>query len=816
MRWKGSYLALAVVGGFVLSAGCLATSAKVFPSEPKAPAAAATERKVESAVAEDERGECDEGCAIIPGIDLASIVFVLDDPRLAEVKKAYEAGAHADAAASLKAALDATPPRDALEAARWAFMLGRLCAMAEDYDAAAEAFDRASIEDFPLAPYARLGAAQAHARKGRLNEAFARAQAIPNGLPISGTARLLVAEIHAARGEMEPAIAIWREHLETSHQPLNWPKVALDLADALLEGRPDPQRAEEAALLARKVIVEAPTTPIVTRAFDLHRKALARLPESPRFSPLKVSKLGEISVPLSPLEHVARASALSKAGRQSEALSVLDAVLSMPASKLGEEASCKANLLKAQLLARRRERGKANDAYELAIAKCARFPEAYADALFGGGKNAASLERCDEAMARFERLERELPSHSYADDARLRGALCALETGDTAKHEAMLRTIADDYPQGDMASDGLFRLALQFMVEGRWAEALELLDKAIAIFPREYRHWAAGRAQYFRGKALAKLGRRDEAETEWANVIRDYPLAFYMLKAYARIAERDPSLAKQLLDAALEREPRGPFELADLPLFRGPEFARIVELIRAGEIDAARREVSALNLTADGVPADALWAVALIYSRTGSAHLTHALPRSVLTDWLEHYPVGKWRAAWELAYPRPWPDVIEREATKSGIRSALAYAVMRDESAFDPEAVSPSKAYGLMQLIVPTAKSVGKKIGISADATSLKDPEVNIALGCRFLADLQQRFSTNPLLAIPSYNAGPGRPLQWISSRKVDDFDLWIEQIPYLETRRYTKRVITSYAAYLFLYERDGLSDVLNLPAVVN
>lgn len=815
MRWKGSYLALAVVGGFVLSAGCLATSAKVFPSEPQSPAAKAAAR-AESTGTEGERAACDEGCAIIPGIDLESIVFVLDDPRLAEAKRAYDAGAHADAARSLEAALSATPPEDPLDSARWAYLLGRLLAQAGDHDAAAKAFDAASDDAYPLSPYARLGAAQAHARKGRLQEAFVRAQAIPRGLPISGTARLLVAEIHAARGEMEPAIAIWREHLETSHQPLNWPKVALDLAEALLDARPDAQRAEEAALLARKVIIEAPTSPIVTRAFDLHRKALARLPESPRFSPLKVGKLGEISAPLSPLEHVARASALSKAGRQSEALSVLDAVLSMPASKLGEEASCKANLLKAQLLSRRRERGKANDAYGLAIAKCAPYPDAYADALYGGAKNSASLDRCQEAIERFERVERELPTHSYADDARLRGALCALEMGNRAKHEAMLRTIADDYPQGDMAADGLFRLALQYMVEQRWADALALLDKAVATFPREYRHWAAGRAHYFRGKALAKLGRRDEAETEWANVIRDYPLAFYMLKAYARIAERDPGIARQLLEAALGREPRGPFELADLELFRGPEFARIVELIRAGEIEAARREVSALNLTADGVSSDALWAVALIYSRTGSAHLTHALPRSLLTDWLEHYPVGKWRVAWELAYPQPWPDVIEREAAKNGIRRSLAYAVMRDESAFDPEAVSPAKAYGLMQLIVPTAKSVGKKIGIEADASSLRDPEVNIALGCRFLADLQQRFSSNPLLAIPSYNAGPGRPLQWISSRKVDDFDLWIEQIPYLETRRYTKRVITSYAAYLFLYERDGLSDVLNLPAVVN
>lgn len=816
MKWKGSYLAMVVVGGFALSAGCLATSAKVFPAQAEAPVAGAPSEAEAVAEEQQKHAACDEGCAIVPGIDLESIVFVLDDPRLAEVKQAYENEAYAEAAKSLEAALVSTPPEDESEVQRWAFQLGRLHALAGDHEAAAKAYDLVSPEDFALWPYARLGAAQAHARMGRSQEALARAQTISEDVPIYPTARLLVAEIHAARGEKESAIAIWREHLERDARPLGWSNVALDLAEALLEGMPSPQRAEEAALLARRVIIEAPTSSVAPRAYDLHRRALARLPESRRFSPLKMGKLGEVSAPLSPVEHVARASALMSAGRRSEALGVLDSLLSAPRSKLGEEASCKANLLKARILARQRERAKANDAYERAISLCEAFPNELADALFGGARVASQLNRCEQAMARYERIERELPSHSYADDARLRGALCALELGDRAKHEAMLRTIADDYPNGDMASDGLFRLALQHMIDEHWEDALELLDKAIAIWPREYRHWAAGRAQYFRGKALAKLGRRDEAETQWAHVIRDYPLAFYMLKSYARLSERDPAIARQLLDAALEREPRGPFQLADLPIFRGPAFARIVELVRAGEIDAARKEVQALNLTAEDVPNDALWAVALIYARTGSAQLAHLVPRSLLKDWLHHYPVGKWRVAWELAYPRPYSDLIEREAEKNGIRKSLAYAVMRDESAFDAGAVSPARAYGLMQLIVPTAKGVGKKIGINPDATSLKNPEVNIALGCRFLADLQKRFSSNPLLAIPSYNAGPGGPLRWLSSREVDDFDLWIEKIPYLETRRYTQRVLASYAAYLFLYERDAIDDVFKLPSVVN
>jgi soluble lytic murein transglycosylase len=183
-------------------------------------------------------------------------------------------------------------------------------------------------------------------------------------------------------------------------------------------------------------------------------------------------------------------------------------------------------------------------------------------------------------------------------------------------------------------------------------------------------------------------------------------------------------------------------------------------------------------------------------------------------DWLSHYPVGKWREAWEIAYPRPFSDVVEREAKRNGIPSALAYAVMREESAFDPEAVSPAKAFGLMQLIVPTAKKVARDVGLACDESLLARPETNVALGCRFLADLRAKFPMNPHMAVSAYNAGPGAPARWIASRESDDFDLWVEQIPYEETRRYTKRVLASYAAYAFLYDRAGLDAALRMPKV--
>jgi soluble lytic murein transglycosylase len=172
--------------------------------------------------------------------------------------------------------------------------------------------------------------------------------------------------------------------------------------------------------------------------------------------------------------------------------------------------------------------------------------------------------------------------------------------------------------------------------------------------------------------------------------------------------------------------------------------------------------------------------------------------------------------AWQLAFPRPYEKVVQREAKRYALPEAWIYGVMREESAFDRFAVSHANAHGLMQLIVPTAKMYAKKRGLPYDARSLKRPEVNIALGASALSDLTERFAkTNPLLAIPGYNAGPGRPARWVRERPHMDFDVWVELIPFRETRRYTKRVLASRAAYAALYDPDFAEQAMTLPLKV-
>jgi len=372
-----------------------------------------------------------------------------------------------------------------------------------------------------------------------------------------------------------------------------------------------------------------------------------------------------------------------------------------------------------------------------------------------------------------------------------------------------------DYPEGDMVTEALFRLALRRMAKKDWSGALPLLESARTFKVKETPSSSGGRVAYFQARALYASGDAAGGKRALAQVIRDYPLSYYMAQAYARLFEISEPEARALLEESLGHEAPGRFVIDDDELFHEGGFVRAIELLRQGETDFARRELTKIGLWKDGASNHALWAVASLYSRAGMPQISHTFPRVRVFDWLSHYPAGRWREPWEIAYPRPFADVVEREAKKNGIPAALAYAVMREESAFDPEAVSPARAYGLMQLIVPTAKKVARDVGISCDESSLARPETNVALGCRFLADLRAKFPDNPHLAISAYNAGPGAPTRWIAARESDDFDLWVEQIPFEETRRYTKKVLASYVAYAFLYERDGLDAALRLPRIV-
>ena len=149
----------------------------------------------------------------------------------------------------------------------------------------------------------------------------------------------------------------------------------------------------------------------------------------------------------------------------------------------------------------------------------------------------------------------------------------------------------------------------------------------------------------------------------------------------------------------------------------------------------------------------------------------------------------------ELGIRFPVPDpmpLFERNAQTFSVDPLWSLAVARQESAFYPKARSGAGARGLMQLMPATAKLTASNYGIAYRATyDLYRPAVNIALGTAYLADMKKRFEGNRVYATAAYNAGPSRVKRWIDQRGDLPLDIWIETIPFKETRNYVQNVLS-------------------------
>jgi len=156
---------------------------------------------------------------------------------------------------------------------------------------------------------------------------------------------------------------------------------------------------------------------------------------------------------------------------------------------------------------------------------------------------------------------------------------------------------------------------------------------------------------------------------------------------------------------------------------------------------------------------------------------------------------------WTMLYPRAfWPEVLE-QSTRLRLNPYLVLSVMRQESAFDPTAVSPAGARGIMQLLPATAQELASRV--TPDQVSIEQlhtPAINIALGTRYLADLLTRYQGNMVLALAAYNAGPGNVTRWLTQWPNLSMEEWIEHIPFDETRAYVKLVLRNLAVYERLY----------------
>jgi soluble lytic murein transglycosylase len=222
-------------------------------------------------------------------------------------------------------------------------------------------------------------------------------------------------------------------------------------------------------------------------------------------------------------------------------------------------------------------------------------------------------------------------------------------------------------------------------------------------------------------------------------------------------------------------------------------------LVNAGLNEFAIRELQA-EMGGQG----ARWAtlqIARIYQDEGQNHraiqfLKKAVPGYYSMD-LPLLPRPYWEILFPLAY---WPD-LQRNAAANSLDPYLVASLIRQESEFNPGAVSPANAYGLMQLLAPVGKSEAKAMHMKKFSTaSLLVPGTNIQLGTHYFKAMVSQYNGQVEYALAAYNAGSNRVDDWLQSGRYRDVPEFVESIPFTETREYVQAIVRNAKVYQRLY----------------
>ncbi|HEC15747.1 MAG TPA: murein transglycosylase [Sedimenticola sp.] len=359
--------------------------------------------------------------------------------------------------------------------------------------------------------------------------------------------------------------------------------------------------------------------------------------------------------------------------------------------------------------------------------------------------------------------------HAFTPEQRLQAERTLAFALIRDKHPDTLTYLARIRPaEGDLAlAEARIRAALQAR---NWTRALAWLSE-LPEAERMSEGW-----RYWRGRALEALGRAGEAARIYRQLARERSYYGFLAADRQGSPYHLANIPLRINDPALKKQ------LANLPAIRRAE-----ELHALGRLVEARREWEAI--TRDMNHEELRAAAKLAQGWGWHDRAIFSLARTGYWDDLD------------LRFPLAYRSQIETQAGAHRLDSAWIFAVLRQESAFIRDARSHAGAIGLMQLMPRTARQLSTRLNgrsLRSVKSLLLQPDANIELGARYLRRILDKLDQHPVLATAAYNAGPYRVKKWLPDEDVPA-DLWVETIPFKETRSYLQRVF----AYTIIYEQQ-------------
>ena len=371
------------------------------------------------------------------------------------------------------------------------------------------------------------------------------------------------------------------------------------------------------------------------------------------------------------------------------------------------------------------------------------------------------------------------------------------------------KTFVSEFGQSEHREDALTSLVTLYTLANEHQKALsyaETLVEQETKKPIDDRDSGLlSLALFWAGKLNLHLGNRVLAQEYWRRVASEYYSTFYgamghyllealVGKTLVLQPARVPPFSRELLFKGYNQKETGSIERIEAMLKIGLRKKAACETreLAGSKINSNRQLVKAMYLYASGE-----WLAAIKkYVRLPRA-FRHSLPRGME----------------RLLFPRAYSEIISRYAKRLGVDPAYVYAIIRQESVFNPKARSPVGASGLMQLMPATARLEGKRLERSyvagQDRKNLQagsrqrrrlfDAEINLALGIHHVHTLYSKYQ-NPIYVLTSYNANPRATEKWLENIDTTDALAFIERIPYRETRAYVKLVMRNYFYYMRWY----------------
>ena len=349
----------------------------------------------------------------------------------------------------------------------------------------------------------------------------------------------------------------------------------------------------------------------------------------------------------------------------------------------------------------------------------------------------------------------------------------ALQSGNSQAALAVLQRWPNDPASWELQ----WQLARKALLTRQWDTAARLLAgpsrrrQAEGLPPA-----LAARQQFWLGYARVKQGKLAQGQALWRQLLRLHPEGYYGWRAAVQLNQGDLQLSPR--QAPPLRQPNW------MPLESGSN--ALDRLWRLGQVQEAwetwrLQQQGQTPHTAEGLLLEGRLRQGVGDTWIGLGQLEQASLR------LSAQQCPRQRLlAMALATPR-FTGIFENASHSSQIPATLLAAVAKQESRFSPSVQSPAGAVGLMQLMPGTASELARR---PMGATALEDPRRNAELGGLYLRQLLRHWQGNPLLAIASYNAGPGAVAGWITPQLRLAPELWVEAIPYGETRLYVKKVL--------------------------